>query len=94
MMISISQKLVMKSYLHSLTISSTQFWETPQEPEYVYSYKSAISFNLNKQDFPPLLSVYSPLGSFTDSANSSARVRKSSKKTVFPISQKNIHDSV
>ena len=32
--------------------------------------------------------------SFTDSAESSVRVQKSSEKTVFPISQQNIHDSV
>ena len=46
--------------------------ETPQEPQLAYSYKSAISFTLNKEEFPPLLSVYSPLGSFNDSAKSSA----------------------
>ena len=34
------------------------------------------------------------MGSFTDSAESSVRVQKSSEKTVFPISQQNIHDSV
>ena len=42
--------------------------ETPQEPQLAYSYKSAISFTLNKEKFPPLLSVYSSLRSFTDSA--------------------------
>ena len=35
--------------------------ESPQEPHLAYSYKSAISFTLNKEEFPPLLSVYSPL---------------------------------
>ena len=61
--------------------------ETPQEPQLAYSYKTAISFTLNKQEFPPLLSACSPLGSFTDTAKSSARVRKSSEKnSVFPIS--------
>ena len=69
-------------------------YETPQEPEYDYSYKWAISFTLNKKEFPPLLSVYSPMGSFTDSVKSSVRVQKSSEKTAFPISQPNIHDSV
>ena len=68
--------------------------EAPEEPQYAYSYKSAIFFTLNKEEFPPLLFVYSPLGSFTDSAKSSVRVRKSSEKTVFPISQPNIHNSV
>ena len=68
--------------------------ETPQEPQYAYSYKSAISFTLNKEEFQPLLCVYSPLGSFTDSAKSSVRLRKSPKKTVFPVSQPNIHNSV
>ena len=68
--------------------------ETPQEPQLAYSYKSATSFNLNKEEFPPLLSVYSPLGSFTDSAKSSVCVRKSSDKSIFPISQLNIHNSV
>ena len=34
------------------------------------------------------------MGSFTDSAKSSVRVRKSSEKSVFPISQPNIHNSV
>ena len=34
------------------------------------------------------------MGSFTDSVKSSVRVQKSSGKTVFPISQPNIHDSV
>ena len=68
--------------------------ESPQEPHLAYSYKSAISFTLNKEEFPPLLSVYSPLGSFTDTAKSSAYIRKSSDKTVFPISQPNIHNSV
>ena len=49
---------------------------------------------MNKEEFPPLLSVYSPLRSFTDSSKSSARVRKCSEKTVFAISQPNIHNSV
>ena len=40
------------------------------------------------------MSVYSPLRSFTDSSKSSARVRKCSEKTVFAISQPNIHNSV
>ena len=35
--------------------------ETLQKPQYVYSHKSAISFTLNKEDFPPLLSAYIPL---------------------------------
>ena len=52
-----------------------------------------ISFTLNKEEFPPLLFIYSPLGSFTDSTKS-VRVRKSSEKTVFPISQPNIHNFV
>ena len=56
--------------------------ETPQD---AYSYKSAISFTLNKEEFPPLLSVYSPMGSFTDTAKSSVRVRKSSDKSIFPL---------
>ena len=68
--------------------------ETPQDPQYACNYKSVISFTLNKKEFPPLLSVYSPLGSFTDSAKSSARVQKSSEKNVSPISQPNIHNSV
>ena len=59
--------------------------ETPQEPQLAYSYKSAISFTLNKEEFPPLLSVYSPMGSFTDTAKSSVRVRKSSDKSIFPL---------
>ena len=41
-----------------------------------------------------MLSIYSPQESFTDTAKSSARVRKSSDKTVFHISQPNIHNSV
>ena len=52
--------------------------EIPQEPQLVYSYKSAIPFILNKEEFPPLLSVYSPMGSVNDTAKSSVRVRKSS----------------
>ena len=36
--------------------------ESPQEPLLAYSYKSAISFTLNKEGFPPLLSIYSPMG--------------------------------
>ena len=32
--------------------------------------------------------------SFTDTAKSSVRVRKSSDKSIFPISQPNIHNSV
>ena len=43
------------------------------------------SFTLNKEEFPPLLSVYSPMGSFTDTAKSSVRVRKSSDKSIFPL---------
>ena len=57
-------------------------------------HKSAISFTLNKEEFPPLLSVYSPLGSITDTTKLSACVRKSSDKTVFTISQPNIHNYV
>ena len=68
--------------------------ETPQEPHLAYSYKSAISFTLNKEEFPPLLSVYSPMGSFTDTAKSCVLVRKSSDKSIFPISQLNIRNSV
>ena len=34
------------------------------------------------------------MGSFTDTAKSSVRVRKSSDKSIFPISQPNIHNSV
>ena len=98
MIISISQTLVMKSYHYFLSVTSTQFLEktheTSQEPQIRYRYKSAISFTLKKEELPPLLSVCSPLGSFTDSAKSSARVRKSYKKTIFPISQPNIHNSV
>ena len=67
---------------------------TPQEPHLAYSYKSAISFTLNKEEFPPLLSVYSPMGSFTDTAKSCVLVRKSSDKSIFPISQLNIRNSV
>ena len=55
--------------------------ETPQEPQYAYSYKSEISFTINKEEFPLLLSVYSPLGSFAHSAKSSICARKSSEKT-------------
>ena len=68
--------------------------ETSQEPHLAYSYKSAISFTLNKEEFPPLLSVYSSMGSFNDTAKSSVRVRKSSDKSIFPISQPNTHNSV
>ena len=68
--------------------------ETPQNSQYAYNYKSVISFTLNKEEFPSLLPVYSPLGSFADSDKSSARVQKSSEKNVFPISQPNIHNSV
>ena len=77
----------------SAQLSFRKTHETPQEPQYAHNYKSTISFTLNKE-FPPLLSVYSPLGSFTDSTKSSACVRKSFEKTVFPISQPNIHNSV
>ena len=65
--------------------------ETPQELQHAYSYKSVISFTLNKEEFPPLLSVYSSLGSFTYSAKSSVLVRKSTEKT---ISQPDSHNSV
>ena len=41
-----------------------------------------------------MLSAYSLLGSFTDTAKSSAHIRKSSDKSFFPISQPNIHNSV
>ena len=41
-----------------------------------------------------MLSVYSPLGSITDTTKLSACVRKSSDKTVFTISQPNIHNYV
>ena len=58
--------------------------ETPQEPHYACSNKSGISFTLNKKEFPPLLCIYSSLGSFTDSAKSSVLVRKSLKKLFFP----------
>ena len=68
--------------------------KTHETPQYAYSYKSAISFTLNKEEFPPLLSVYSSMGSFTDAANSSVRVRQSSDKSIFPLSQPNIHNSV
>ena len=68
--------------------------ETPQEPQYTYNYKSAISFTLNKEKFPPLLSVCSPLRSFTDTAKSSAPTQKSSEKNIFHISQPNIHNFV
>ena len=64
--------------------------ETFQEPQRAYSYKSATSFTLNKEEFPPLLPVYSLLRSFTDSAKSNVRVRKSSDKSIFPIIQPNI----
>ena len=67
--------------------------ETSQEPQLAHSYKSAISFTLNKEEFPPLLSVYSLMGSFTNTAKSSVRVRKILDKSVFPISQPNIHHS-
>ena len=70
-------------------------YETPRELQYAYSYKSAISFILNKEEeFPPLSSLYRLLVLFTDSAKLSARVRKNSEKTVFPISEPNIHNSV
>ena len=68
--------------------------EISREPQYAYSYKSAISFTLNKEEFPPLLFIDSPLGSFTDSTKSSACVRKSSEKFIFSISQSNIHKFV
>ena len=64
--------------------------ETPQEPQLAYSYKSEIPFTLNKEEFPPLLFAYSPLVSFTDSAKSSVRVRKSSDKSIFPHSNTRI----
>ena len=67
--------------------------ETPQEPQLAYRYKSVIPFTLNKEEFPSL-SVYSPLGSFTDTAKSSALVQKSFEKNVFPISQQNIHNFI
>ena len=50
--------------------------------------------HLKQEEFPPLLATYSSLKSFTDTAKSSARVRKNSDKTVFHISQPNIHNSV
>ena len=66
--------------------------ESPQEPHLAYSYKSAISFTLNKEEFPPLLSVYSLMRSFTDTAKSSVRVRKSFDQSILAISQPNIHN--
>ena len=68
--------------------------ETSQEPQLAHSYKSAISFTLNKEEFPPFLSVYSLMGSFTNTAKSSVRVRKILDKSVFPIRQTNILNSV
>ena len=41
-----------------------------------------------------MLSVYSPLRSFTDSAKSSVGLQESSEKNVFSISQSNIYNSV
>ena len=67
--------------------------KTCETPQYAYSYELSISFTLNKEEFSSL-SVYSPLRSFTDSAKLSARVRKFSEKTVFSISQPNIHNSI
>ena len=48
--------------------------ESSQEPHLACSYKSEISFTLNKEDFPPLLFVYSPMGSFSDKSKSSVLV--------------------
>ena len=86
----------MKSYHYSLSVSSVveKTHETPEELHLAYSYKSAIFFSLNKEEFPPLLSAYSPMESFTDTAKSSARARKSSDKSFFPISQPVMHNSV
>ena len=68
--------------------------ETPQEPQLAYSYKLAISFTLNKEEFPPLLSVYSQLRSFNYSNESSVQIQKTSEKNDFPVSQPNICNSV
>ena len=81
-------------FVSQLNSVSEKNHEYSQEPHLAYSYKSVISFTLNKEEFLPLLSVYSPMGSFTDTAKSSVLVRKSSDKSIFPISQPNIHNSV
>ena len=52
MTISISKNLVMKSYHHFVTQLNSvlgKIHETQQEPQYTYSYKSSISFTLNKE---------------------------------------------
>ena len=61
---------------------------TPQGLQYPYRYKSGTSLFLNKEEFPKLLSVCSPLDSLTDTAKSSL------KKYIFPISKRNIYKSV
>ena len=56
--------------------------------------KLQISDILHRNEFPSLLSVYSTMESFTNTAKSSVHIQKSSDKSVFPISQPNIHNSV
>ena len=76
MVISISQNLVtLFSQLNSV-LGKT--YETQQEPQLAYSCKSAISFILNGEEFPPLLSACGPLGSLTQ-----LNVRTNSQKICF-----------
>ena len=71
--------------------------ETTQEPQLAHSYKSVTSFTINKEEFPPLSSACSPLGSFNHLLillNQVRAYKKVLKKNVFPISQPNIYNSV
>ena len=61
--------------------------EMLQGPQYTYRCKLGISFSLNKEEISLLISVYSPLGSFTDTVKSGVCIQKSPKKL-------NIHKSV
>ena len=56
-------------------------------------YKSTISFTLNKEEFPPLPSVYSASRSFMIQLNLVCAYEKVLQK-LFPISQLNSHKSV
>ena len=62
--------------------------ETPQEPQLAHSYKSVTSFTINKEEFPPLSSVSSPLGSFNHlliQLNQVHAYKKVLKKMFFPL---------
>ena len=74
----ILKKIILPSTLKAFVTTWHISWNstrTTSRLQLQISYKTAISFTLNKEEFPPLLSVYSLVGSFTDTAKSNEKVK-------------------